>query len=358
MREHNDNHRPEDNRRPEEIEDDIARTRAEVSSTIDAIQSKLTPGQMMDQAFAYARTSLPADFGANLGNTIRDNPVPVALIGVGIAWLAMQGQHSGAQPRMRRRTRSYEDDYDAELYGAGVSSGSEYTGSSEGRVHRVVSKVGSKGRDMKDRASEAGQTISNKASEAGQAISNKASEAGQAISEKASELGQRVSNATSSMVGQARDTMHGARDRMSGTAGNARARASDLSHRSQDQYYRAKDSFSRLIDEQPLILGALGAAIGTLLGAALPSTRHEDRLMGKTRDSMLDSAKELAREKSETLKESAQRVAKTAEQEIKTATSNGAGSQAGSNGHTDPASRTGVADPSKLGDTTGSKSLH
>ena len=47
----------EDPRRPEEIEDDIERTRAEVSSTLDAIQSRLTPGQMMDQALQYLRSS-------------------------------------------------------------------------------------------------------------------------------------------------------------------------------------------------------------------------------------------------------------------------------------------------------------
>src|SRR3569833_806481 len=103
----------EDNRRPEEIENDIERTRAEVSSTIDAIQSRLTPGQMMDQAFAYARTSLPADFGANLGNTVRDNPVPVALIGVGIGWLMMLGQNSDGRARARRQSAAFESEQNA-----------------------------------------------------------------------------------------------------------------------------------------------------------------------------------------------------------------------------------------------------
>jgi hypothetical protein len=81
-----------DNRRPEEIERDIERTRAEVSATIDAIQSKLTPGQLMDQAIGYLRTSLPADFGRNLSEAARNNPIPVALIGIGIAWMAISGR--------------------------------------------------------------------------------------------------------------------------------------------------------------------------------------------------------------------------------------------------------------------------
>jgi len=349
----------DDNRRPEEIEHDIERTRAEVSSTIDAIQSKLTPGQMMDQAFAYARTSLPADFGANLSNAIRDNPVPVALIGIGVGWLMMQGQNSDGRARMRRRASQYDAEYDSDsrVYATGYSSDMERSGSGEGRVHRVVSSVGSKGRDI-------GQGMKERVSEA----KDRVSEVGHTISDKASELGSRVSNATSSMMGQARDSVQGTRQSLSGNAQEARARANQLGQRSQQQYYRAKDSVGRVIEEQPLILGVLGAAIGTLLGAALPSTRQEDRLMGSTRDNLMDSAKEMAREKADTLKESAQRVAQTAQQEIKTATSNASDTTASQGDgqaatSTSPSSsttgRAGVADPSKLSDVQpGSQSLH
>src|SRR5690606_4347855 len=47
----------EEYKRPEEIERDLEQTRAEVSSTLDAIQEKLTPGQLMDQAIDYWRRS-------------------------------------------------------------------------------------------------------------------------------------------------------------------------------------------------------------------------------------------------------------------------------------------------------------
>src|SRR5690606_14145046 len=49
----------EENKRPEEIERDLEQTRAEVCSTLDAIQEKLTPGQLMDQALDYWRRSGP-----------------------------------------------------------------------------------------------------------------------------------------------------------------------------------------------------------------------------------------------------------------------------------------------------------
>ena len=82
----------DDTRSPDEIERDLQRTRAELSGTLEAIQSKLTPGQMMDQALQYARSSLPADFGRNLNEAVRNNPVPVALVGIGLAWMMISGR--------------------------------------------------------------------------------------------------------------------------------------------------------------------------------------------------------------------------------------------------------------------------
>lgn len=300
MADYDNNRRPEDNRRPEEIEQELDRTRAQVSSTIDAIQSKLTPGQMMDQAFAYARTSLPADFGANLGNTVRDNPVPVALLGVGIAWLMMSGRNADGQARSRRQMydsrelagRSSAGDYD-DAYGNRYSSDTHGGDSHDGTMHRAASAMSEKGHDLKDKAGEAGRSIK----------------------DKASELGHRISDSASSMTDRARDMTHTARDRMQESTGDVRARASELGQRSQEQYYRAKDSFSNMLEEQPLVLGVLGVAIGTLLGAALPSTRREDEMMGSTRDDLLEKAKRTASEQAENVKESAKRVTQVAKDE-------------------------------------------
>lgn len=251
--------RPEhDNRQPEEIERDIERTREEVSSTIDAIQRKLTPGQMMDQALSYARTSLPADFGSNLGSAVRENPVPVTLIGVGIAWLMMAGQggrqgapyqrgySSSAAPLNRSTSAAYDASFATgpDEYASGESHG-------EGRLHRTMSKVGDAGRDMKHRLRDSGQHMRERAQ-------------------------------------------------------SVRGRAGELGHRSQEQYYRAKDSFGHMLDEQPLMVGALGVALGAMLGAAMPRTQREDRLMGETRDQFVDKAKQSASEQAQKARQAAE----------------------------------------------------
>lgn len=334
MADYDNNYRPEDNRRPEEIEQELDRTRAQVSNTIDAIQSKLTPGEMMDQAFAYARTSLPADFGANLGNTVRDNPVPVALLGIGVAWLMLAGQNADGRARARRQVYNNSRDLNDDAYGTLYPSNT-YGSDSEGKMHRAASAVSEKSRDLKDKASEAGQSIM----------------------DKASELGHRISDSASSMTDRARDMTQSARDRLQGSGGDARARASELGQRSQEQYYRAKDNFGRMLDEQPLVLGILGVAVGTLLGAALPSTRREDEMMGRTRDDLLEKAKHTASQQAERVKESAKHVAEVAKDEAKGVAKDVAASvQQAKDGST--ASGTVTSASAKPDDTPGQHGYH
>ena len=52
----------------------------------------------------------------------------------------------------------------------------------------------------------------------------------------------------------------------------------------QAQATRAREGFNSLLEEQPLILGALGIALGAAFGAALPRTEQEDRVLGGARD--------------------------------------------------------------------------
>lgn len=74
-----------ENRSSTEIQQEIEATRAELDRTMEAIERKLTPGQVLDEALGYFR-SRPGS-GSDLANWIRENPVPVVLIGIGLAWL-------------------------------------------------------------------------------------------------------------------------------------------------------------------------------------------------------------------------------------------------------------------------------
>lgn len=82
-------------RRPEEILAEIERTRSDMDATLSAIEHRLTPGQLVDQGIDYLRHSGANEFVANLGGSVKHNPLPVALVGIGLAWLMAAGKKPG-----------------------------------------------------------------------------------------------------------------------------------------------------------------------------------------------------------------------------------------------------------------------
>jgi hypothetical protein len=70
----------------EELEREAAEERARVDETIDAIQRKLTPGQLLDEVMHHSQGA-GADFVSNLSRTLSTNPIPAAMIAVGLVWL-------------------------------------------------------------------------------------------------------------------------------------------------------------------------------------------------------------------------------------------------------------------------------
>jgi hypothetical protein len=282
----------DDTRRTDQIESDIERTRAEVSSTIDAIQSKLTPGQMVDQAVQYMRGTGPGEFGMNLGESIKQNPIPVALIGLGVAWLMVGGQRSSSAGR-----NWSDDDYDDwRRESLRASAGprpeswsdartADEDAGDEGMLHRAASA-----------ASEAGSRVKETLSDAASSVADRARSVKDTLSGTASEVADRT------------------RERLSGMTRSARRGTGELMHRPQVE--RMRNRAMGLIDEQPMLLAAVGVAIGAAIGAALPSTRREDQVLGGMRDELVEGAIDTAREQAETVKASAQRVAQTAREEV------------------------------------------
>ena len=82
-----------------ELERDAERTRAELSSTLDEIRGRMEPGRIMDRAFSYARVNGGTDFVKNAAVQARENPLPVLLIGAGLAWL-ISGRKPVAGPSL------------------------------------------------------------------------------------------------------------------------------------------------------------------------------------------------------------------------------------------------------------------
>jgi len=71
---------------PDQLEQEIAKTRAEIDRKLVLLQQHFSPRQVAGQ-LTSALVSQGGTFARNLGVSLRDNPVPAILVGVGLAWL-------------------------------------------------------------------------------------------------------------------------------------------------------------------------------------------------------------------------------------------------------------------------------
>jgi len=73
-------------RSPDQIEHDITDIRNRISDTLDAVQNKLSPGELLDQVLSYSKEEGGA-MVEECARAMRRNPLPSAMIGAGLAWL-------------------------------------------------------------------------------------------------------------------------------------------------------------------------------------------------------------------------------------------------------------------------------
>lgn len=192
--------RAQSHKDPEQLEREIDRQRAHLSSLIDALEGRLSPGELLNKAMQGSKDG-GREFASNLGQAVRDNPTAALLTAAGMAWLWTSQRHPPAHHREPGELR-------------------------------------------------------------------------EGLSEKA---------------GHARDSLHNARD----AAGE---KAHDAAETVRRGAHRASDGFQHMLHENPMALGAIGIAVGAMLGGLLPPTQKEDELLGATRDRMADRTREGLRE--------------------------------------------------------------
>lgn len=265
-----------DTMRAEQLEREIEQDRRRIEERMDAIQAKMSPGQLLDEALAYAKASGGGEYVANLGSAMKTNPIPVALMGVGMAWLM-------ANPGSNR-TSAHEDDgveYPlAPVTGhvrrvgpvqtQGESRYSHFTDEGGSRFRALTDETGRRAGHFMD---EAGKTYRGFADATGRQVHDIRDETGRLFDE-ASGWASKTWRRMSSTAGKAgHSMMRGARSMGDGAmsaGGSVRDYAGDLN-----------DSIARHFRDQPLIGGALAFALGAAIGAALPNTRREDEAMGE-----------------------------------------------------------------------------
>jgi hypothetical protein len=239
----------------EELERDAEVARANVAETADAIRSKMTPGQLIDEFTGMFSGGDGQAALSTLKAQIRDNPLPLTLVGAGLAWLMLGNGGTQNRASFSKLEKAGFDFLERDR------EGNDDETSDEGLL-------GAMGDKASDAVAKAGRVVD-------------------AVKERAGQAGTRTANAAARLKGGAGDI-----------AGKTKSAALDI------------------FEQEPLVVAALGMAVGTAVGVLLPHSALEDEHLGsvgtKVRAQAEDllekgvaEAKDLAADTYETLKEEA-----------------------------------------------------
>ena len=282
---------PDTERRASEIRQEIDHTRAEMTETIDAIQAKLNPRnivanatervkaattervrEMADTAGETAQEVMnqTRDTAGGIVQAVQQNPVPAALIGLGAAWLLMNRSGSGdggrAYQTAPRRYRSYSQEGEG-IVGTVKSN----------PVPAVLAGVGLgwlmySGREQQTYGSNRYEYGGGRRATAGP---DRRWNERSSVSETAG-IASSVSESAGRLATRARDYV------------------GDTTQELEDQGRRAQNQLQRMMEDSPLLVGAGALMIGAAFGLAVPETEVENQWMGEARDTVMERTQEMA----------------------------------------------------------------
>jgi hypothetical protein len=208
---------------------------------------------------APARVQGKGDFVNALKDAVRENPISAALIGMGVLWMFMGGSNTSLFGGRGRKSIFRTAVQGADQVGDTVRDAASGVGSS---VRQMGSQVAD---DLRRASATVGETASRTAGQATEAVAS----AYGTTTHAASRAAETVSNATTTATHAMREI---------GTKWGS----------------TVQQNIADLFERQPLLLGAVGLAIGAGMAASIRTTEAEKKLMGEASDSVRETLTEKA----------------------------------------------------------------
>jgi hypothetical protein len=316
---------------PEVIAADIEATRDEMSSTIEAIQERLDPERLSQQAVStatevseqavtaateiteqareaakdvakyaieeakaavneltgqakasvreatigkvehmamYTRDTAESVKG-DLWTTIKQNPVPAALAAIGIGWLWSNRSGGGSQRSSSARYGNYRGETHSDWSYQSSGAGSPYYGS-----------YGTEGGSASSGTIGGYGSSGTHGRQFDQQDGQGQQMGGQIMGQAQERVGQ-VQEKAGQVVGQAGQVVGQVPYQMRERAGQVQQQA---------------QGFWQMMESNPVAVGALGTVLGGVAGLLIPETEKENQLMGEARDRVVGSVQEMAGE--------------------------------------------------------------
>jgi len=253
---------------------DIEETRGEMAGTLGEIGDRLDPANLVEQAKENVREATVGrveeavetagetarGLSEMVMETIRQNPIPAAVAGIGLAWLWKNRAGGGnGSSEYRYRPAGY-----AGAYGGSTSFGGPPSAGGLGQ------KAGATGEGVERKAGRAAEGV------------------GQTLSETAGTVGQAVGDVT----------------------GNVGQTAGEVVQRGQYAAREAGIQFKEMLDSNPLALGVVALGAGAALGLMVPETQREQELLGDTGEKVMEAVQQKTSETMDKVDRVAQKAQK------------------------------------------------
>lgn len=232
----------------DQIEQDLAQTRARMDRRLDQLGDRLAPNQLVNDALAHVTGGDGADFAQTLIAKAKANPVPAALAGIGIAWLmaSSQDRQAKAGNDLSSRLRAAEANV--------VQLHDEHTDVHASRLDDARGQVLGVARNASDTSASYAQRIKDAVASAGDSLV---------------ETSHDLQNSTSSTVNRVAGWIRG-----KGQGGGQTG--SPISN--------------------PVVLGTAAALVGLVAGALIPVSHEEERALGSFTSTLKAKGRDLAQD--------------------------------------------------------------
>jgi len=268
-----------------QLEREVEEQRQRIENRIGEIRERLSPGQIVDELLSYTKNG-GQHFAANLGQTVSNNPLPAALLGISLVWL-MSGQGPKLSMPHAEPARAPRPEYPYATVSGHLRRVSHAADGSGKWYSEFEDTAGAR---YKAESNELGHRVGEFMDNAGRKFGGFIDGTGHRVRDFQDEAGNRFDDA----MGWASHTFHDMQQGVSEALGEVKHQAQQLGSSAQHQVDRTSRMAMDLFQNQPLVAGALAFAAGAAIGAALPHTEQEDQAVGKLADKVKGQAAELA----------------------------------------------------------------
>lgn len=297
------------------IRSEIQATRERMSSRLDQIQEQFQPENMKQQAQDFIHSAVTDGMSTvkeavneyvqqihwpqvrnSLLDTARRNPVPTALIGLGIGWIIVNGARSRSSSHSFTYPSSSVEPYQHGLGWREETPQMESPGSvayryAENQDRSYASgRYERSGRTSKDdwKAQQGSYRNGGESDSLASNLKKGVSDAADQVRESASQVKDSLYDQAGQWVGQVQETVNRVGE--------------NVSDWQEDNFSDVAVQAQRTLEENPLLFGAVALAVGAGLGLLLPATRYENQVVGELRDQAVQKAQGLVEDVKERAK--------------------------------------------------------